>query len=172
MPSARGAPDGIKTQSNGNSEHRPAMDGKEALMTSTKTLLTAAALTGALVMSAATPGYAAHGRNAAAAIGFGAGALVGAAAASAANNGPYYDDGYAPGYAYDAGYVDEPAYAYDPAPEVAYTAGVGWDHGGQCWISTDQSRGFGYYGACAQHNEDQFNAKQGDFRTIRSRVKP
>jgi hypothetical protein len=135
-------------------------------MTTTKTLLTVAALTGALVMSAATPSYAADGRNAAAAIGFGAGALVGAAAANAANNGGYYDEGYAPGYAY------EPAYAYDQAPEVAYTTGVGWDHGGQCWISTDQSRGFGYYGACAQHNEDQFNARQGDFRTIRSRVKP
>jgi len=134
-------------------------------------LLAAAALTGALAMSAPTPSYAAHGRNAAAAIGFGAGALVGAAAANAANNGAYYDDGYAPGYAYEPGYVEEPAYAYEPAPAVTYTAGPGWSHGGQCWISTDQSRGFGYYGACAQDNEDQFNARHGDFRTIRSRVK-
>ena len=86
----------------------------------------------------------------------------------------YYESGYAyePGYAYDPGYVEEPAYAYEPAPVVAYGSDPGWDRGGQCWISTDQSRGFGYYGPCAQHNEDQFNARQGDFRTVRSRIKP
>lgn len=143
-------------------------------------LLTAAALAGALAL-AATPGYAEHGRNAAAAIGFGAGALVGAAAANAANNayyGPdYYDGGpdyaYQPGYTYEPAYVEPaPAYAYEPARPMVYTAGPGWDHDGQCWISTDQARGFGYYGPCAQHNEDQFNASQGDFRTIRSRTKP
>ena len=146
-------------------------------MTKTK-LWTAVALVGAIVM-AASSSYARDGRNAAAAIGFGAGALVGAAAANAANNnayyGPgYYESGYAyePGYAYDPGYVEEPAYAYEPAPVVAYGSGPGWDRGGQCWISTDQSRGFGYYGPCAQHNEDQFNARQGDFRTVRSRIKP
>lgn len=144
-------------------------------MTRTK-LLTAVALVGAIAM-AAGPSQARDGRNAAAAIGFGAGALVGAAAASAANNsyyGPgYYEPGYAyePGYTYDRTYVDEPAYAYEPAPVATYGAGPGWDHGGQCWISTDQARGYGYYGACAQHNEDQFNARQGDFRTIRSRIK-
>jgi hypothetical protein len=136
-------------------------------------LLTAAALAGVLAMSA-TPGYAAHGRNAAAAIGFGAGMLAGAAAANAAN-GTYYDE---PGYAYEPGYAEAPvyaappAYAYEPERPMVYTAGPGWNHDGQCWISTDQSRGFGYYGRCAQHNEDQFNARQGDFRTIRSGVKP
>jgi hypothetical protein len=145
-------------------------------MTRTK-LLTAVALVGAIAM-AASPSEARNGRNAAAAIGFGAGALVGAAAASAANNNAYYgpryeEPGYAyePGYTYDRTYVDEPAYAYEPAPTVTYSAGPGYDHGGQCWISTDQSRGYGYYGACAQHNEDQYNAQQGDFRTIRSRIK-
>jgi hypothetical protein len=136
-------------------------------------LLAAAALAGALAFSAATPSYAEHGRNAAAAIGFGAGALVGAAAASAANNA-YYGPGYAydPAYTYEPVYEAPPAYAYEPAPATVYTAGPGWDHDGQCWISTDQARGFGYYGPCAQHNEDQFNASQGDFRTVRSRVKP
>ena len=148
-------------------------------MTIKTRLLAAAALAGALAMSAATPGYAAHGRNAVAAIGFGAGALVGAAAASAANNayyGPgYYEPGYAyePADSYEPAYVEPaPAYAYEPARPMVYTAGPGSDHEGQCWISTDQARGFGYYGACAQHNEDQFNASQGDFRTVRSRVKP
>ena len=146
-------------------------------MTTIKTrLLAAAALAGALALSAATPSYAEHGRNAAAAIGFGAGALVGAAAANAANDG-YYGPAYGPDYAYDPGYAEPayeapPAYAYDQAPTMVYTAGPGWDHGGQCWISTDQSRGYGYYGACAQHNEDQFNAHNGDFRTIRSGLKP
>ncbi|HET9617817.1 MAG TPA: hypothetical protein VHL34_20750 [Rhizomicrobium sp.] len=144
-------------------------------MTRTK-LLTAVALVGAIAM-AASPSQARDGRNAAAAIGFGAGALVGAAAASAANNsyyGPgYYEPGYAydRGYAYEPGYVEEPAYAYEPAPVVTYSAGPGWNHDGQCWISTDQGRGYGYYGACAQHNEDQFNARIGDFRTNRSRIK-
>ncbi len=83
---------------------------------------TAATLAGALALASAMPSQARNGRWGAAAVGFGAGALVGAAAASAAyNNGYYYGDGYAyapgyayePGYAYDLGY--EP-YAYEPAP--------------------------------------------------------
>ncbi len=41
----------------------------------------AATMTGALAIAMATPGQARDGRNAAAAIGFGAGALVGAAVA-------------------------------------------------------------------------------------------
>jgi hypothetical protein len=75
-------------------------------------LAAAATLTGALALAAVTPSQARDGRNAAAAIGFGAGALVGAAAASA-NNGYYYGPGYAynPGPAY---YGDD--YAYEPAP--------------------------------------------------------
>ncbi|MEI9805240.1 MAG: hypothetical protein WDN48_13340 [Pseudolabrys sp.] len=56
-----------------------------------------------------TPSQARNGRNAAAAIGFGAGALVGAAVAGS-NNG-YYDRGYA----YGPGYYGEPSYAYEPA---------------------------------------------------------
>ncbi len=86
----------------------------------------AATLTGAVALAMATPSQARHGWNAAA-IGFGAGALVGAAAASAAyNNGYYYGDGYAyePAYAYAPDYAYEPAYAYAPdyAYEPAYVA--------------------------------------------------
>ena len=69
----------------------------------------AAALTGALVLAAATPSQARwyghggwHNGGAAAAIGFGAGALVGAAVAGGAYPGYYgYDDGA--GYAYAPG---------------------------------------------------------------------
>ena len=70
-------------------------------------LATAAAVAGALAVPMATPSQAAwnhhHGdRGAAAAIGFGAGALVGAAAANAAYGPGYYDNGYA----YGGGQVD------------------------------------------------------------------
>src|SRR5450755_4550228 len=71
----------------------------------------AVALTGALAVAMATPGEARNGRNAAAAIGFGAGALVGAAVAGAAYNNGYYGAGY--GYA--PGYYAEPGYAYEAA---------------------------------------------------------
>jgi hypothetical protein len=79
----------------------------------------AVALTGALAVAAATPSEARHGRNAAAGIGFVAGALVGAAVV---NNG-YYGGagyGYAPGYYAEPGYAyEEPGYAgyaYEAAP--------------------------------------------------------
>ena len=78
----------------------------------------AMALTGALAVAAVSPGEARSGRNAAA-IGFGVGAVAGAAIASSAYNGGYYgfyDPGqfgyaYAPGYGYNA-YAYEPGYAY------------------------------------------------------------
>jgi hypothetical protein len=75
----------------------------------------AATMTGALALAAVTPGQARDGRNAAAAIGFGAGALVGAAVAGS-NNG-YYGPAYysEPGYAYGPAY-DDGYYAYEPAP--------------------------------------------------------
>ena len=85
---------------------------------------TAAALTGALAMAAATPSEARNGRNAAA-IGFGVGAIAGAAVASSAYNYGYYGY-YDPGYAYAPGYVyDSEAYAYDtyvyePGPRYGY----------------------------------------------------
>ena len=77
----------------------------------------AATLTGALALAATTPSEARGGRNAAAGIGFAAGALLGAAAASSARNGYYADDGYyygEPGYAYGSNYYE--GYAYEPAP--------------------------------------------------------
>jgi len=52
----------------------------------------AATLTGALAFAAVTPSQARNGRNGAAAIGLGAGVLVGAAIANS-NNG-YYGSGY------------------------------------------------------------------------------
>jgi len=96
----------------------------------------AAALTGALARAAATPSQArwyGHGgwhNGGAAAIGFGAGALLGAAAASAAYPGYYgygygYDDGA--GYAYAPGPYEtygEDSYAYAPGPD-SYTYAPG-----------------------------------------------
>ena len=78
-------------------------------MTTLMKYAVAAALTGAMALAAASPSEARGGRNAAV-IGFGAGALVGAAAA----NSYYYGQ---PGY-YGAGYGYEPDYdyAYDSAP--------------------------------------------------------
>ncbi|HYC18956.1 MAG TPA: hypothetical protein VEC94_17250 [Pseudolabrys sp.] len=88
---------------------------------------TAATLAGALALAASSPSEAWNGRNAAA-IGFGVGAVAGAAIASSAYNNGYYgyygDPGYAyaPGYAYGS-YAYEPyadAYAYQPAPRYGY----------------------------------------------------
>jgi hypothetical protein len=76
----------------------------------------AVALTGALAVAMATPGEARNGRNAAAAIGFGAGALVGAAVAGAAYNNGYYG----PSYGYAPGYYAEPAYAYEEPGYAGY----------------------------------------------------
>jgi hypothetical protein len=81
------------------------------------------ALTGAIALAAATPSEARNGRNAAA-IGFGVGAVAGAAIASSAYNSGYYgyyDEPtyvYAPGYAYDSYGYD--SYAYAPAPRYQY----------------------------------------------------
>jgi hypothetical protein len=97
-------------------------------------LAAAAALTGALAVSMASPSQAAwrhhgnwsHGdRGAAAAIGFGAGALVGAAAANAAYGPGYYDYGYA-GPGYDSYAYAGPGYAYAApvyGPEATYPYG-------------------------------------------------
>ncbi|HZP69167.1 MAG TPA: hypothetical protein VFB29_04410 [Pseudolabrys sp.] len=86
----------------------------------------AVALTGVLALAAATPSDARHGRNAAA-IGFGVGAVAGAAIASSAYNGyyGYYDYpayGYASGYAYGPYVYD--SYAYVPGPR--YSEGYRW----------------------------------------------
>ena len=81
----------------------------------------ATVLTGAMALAMASPSQARDGRNTAAVVGFGAGALVGAAVASSANRGyygsGYYGSGYVePGYAYEPAYVDDGYYAYEPAP--------------------------------------------------------
>ena len=76
----------------------------------------AAALTGALALAAATPSQARwHGGHGwgGTAIGFGAGALVGAAVASSAYPGYYSDNAYEPGYGYEPGPYD--SYGYVPA---------------------------------------------------------
>lgn len=74
---------------------------------------------GLIAAGAAMPAQAKDGRNTAAAIGFGAGVLAGAAAANA-YNGYYYAPRYQRGYAYAPGYVYvEPGYgtyAYGPRP--------------------------------------------------------
>lgn len=90
----------------------------------------AAVLAGAIALVAATPSDARNGRNAAA-IGFGVGAVAGAAIAGSAYNGGYYgyyDEPayvYSPGYAYESpGYAYESygydGYAYEPAPRYRY----------------------------------------------------
>jgi hypothetical protein len=77
----------------------------------------AAVLTGAIALAVATPSEARNGRNAAAIGGFAVGAIVGAAAANAANRNYYGGPGYYDsGYAYGPGYVAEPSYAYEPEP--------------------------------------------------------
>ena len=97
----------------------------------------AVALTGALALAAATPSEARHGRNAAA-IGFGVGAIAGAAVASSAYNGGYYgyyEPGYAyaPDYGYDSYGYDTNSYAYDsyayePAPRYRHYRNWSGEH--------------------------------------------
>ncbi len=99
----------------------------------------AATLTGALALASAMPSQARDGRNAAAAVAFGAGALVGAAVAGAAyNNGYYYGNAYAyePGYAYQPGYVydADPGYVYEPGP-VYYGVAPAYNHQYDCTVS-------------------------------------
>ncbi len=96
----------------------------------------AAAVTGAVALAAASPSEARNGRNTAAAIGFGAGALVGAAVASSANNNYYYGSGYyEPGYAYEPAYAGD-YYAYEPAPTYRMAPRY-YRYGG---VSTNSSR--------------------------------
>jgi hypothetical protein len=104
------------------------------------------ALTGALALAAAAPSEARNGRNAAA-IGFGVGAVAGAAIASSAyNNGYYYGDpgyAYAPGYV-DSGYVDS-GYAYDPGPvdgSYAYGPAPRYRYYNDSWSSQHNTNNF------------------------------
>ena len=116
----------------------------------------AATVTGAMALAAATPGEARNGRNTAAAIGFGAGALVGAAAASSANRGyygsGYYGSGYygsgnyQRGYAYEPAYVDDGYYAYEPAP--MYRAAPRYNYRGSSGSQCGGSPGSTNYRPC------------------------
>lgn len=94
----------------------------------------AASVAGVFALGMAQPSQAAHGRNAAAAVGFGAGVVTGAAVANANNGyyGPRYGYAYAPESDYDYGYK---AYAYAPReyrskPACAFKGnyGVGLDY--------------------------------------------
>ena len=118
-------------------------------MTSFSKCAGAIAVASLLALSAATPSNAEGWRTgAAAAGGFVAGAAIGAAAANTNNyyyGGPGYGY-YGPGYAYDPGYVYYSDYAYSPQPQVI--VGPQYPVTGRCWKSTDDSRGFGYYGSC------------------------
>jgi hypothetical protein len=85
-------------------------------MNRTTKTITALSLVGAIAVAAATPSFARNGRIAAGVIGFAAGTMLGAAAASANNGyyGGYAGDAYAyePGYAYAPGYSYGPGYGY------------------------------------------------------------
>jgi hypothetical protein len=114
----------------------------------------AATLAGALALAAASPSEARGGRVAAGIIGgLAAGAIIGSIANQGYYGGPgYYGPGYgyAPSYGYAPGYYADEGYAYEPAPVYvaprrAYRGGGG---GGGCWIATDTTRGYGYYGPC------------------------
>ncbi len=120
----------------------------------------AALLTGALAVAAATPGQARswhhggwHGAGAAAAIGFGAGALIGAAAANNYYDGYAYAPGpdyYAPGYAYDQGYAYAPAYAYEPAPTYGYEPAPGYAYSGNARYGGSRSVSHSQGAGCIQ----------------------
>jgi len=88
----------------------------------------AATLAGALAAGVAMPAQAKDGRNTAAAIGFGAGLLAGAAVANA-GSGYYYAPRYHRGYVYQPGYAYEPGYVYVEPGYGAYAYephGYGW----------------------------------------------
>lgn len=110
-------------------------------------------------------GHGGWGYGAAAGVigGLAAGAII---SSMAANQGYYYGSGYyvGPGYVYGPGYYAGPGYAYRqgyyygqdayayeapvyvrPAPRY-YRGGTGVQNG--CWVATDTTRGFGYYGPC------------------------
>ena len=77
--------------------------------------------------------------------GLAAGAILGSMANQGYYGGPGYyygSDYYGPGYSYGPG-----PYAYEPAPVYVRPVPRAY-RGGQCWIATDTTRGYGYYGPC------------------------
>lgn len=88
-----------------------------------------------------------HGGGVAAGIigGLAAGAIIGSMANQGYYGGPGYyygSDYYGSGYTYGPG-----PYAYE-APPVYVVPRRAYRGGGGCWIATDTTRGFGYYGPC------------------------
>jgi hypothetical protein len=113
-------------------------------MRKTLTVIAVAAAMTIAVVAAPDQAEARRGRIAASIIGgFAAGAIIGTVVG---NGGYYYGPGYGPGY-YAPGYYGPAPYAYVPAP--VYVQPVPRNYrGGSCWIETDSSRGYGYYGPC------------------------
>jgi hypothetical protein len=115
-------------------------------------LAAAAAMTLAIVAvpDQADARWRGHGGGVAAGIigGLAAGAIIGGIAANQGYyGGPgYYGQSYYPGtgYYYDPYAYEAPVYVR-PAPRY-YRGGYGVQNG--CWIATDTTRGFGYYGPC------------------------
>lgn len=70
--------------------------------------------------------------------GLAAGAIIG----SIANQG-YYGDGY-----YGPQYYRPGPYAYEPSEVYVRPVPRAYRGGGGCWIATDTTRGYGYYGPC------------------------
>ncbi|HEY6023757.1 MAG TPA: hypothetical protein VIV34_06215 [Pseudolabrys sp.] len=127
--------------------------------------LTAIVVATAMTIAAVATPHEAEARNGRVAAGIIGGLAAGAIIGSiAANRGYYYGPGYyygggyydAPSY-YNGGYYEGPSYDYGPGPYAyerppVYVAptrpryyGGG---GGGCWVATDTTRGYGYYGPC------------------------
>jgi hypothetical protein len=104
----------------------------------------------------ATPSQARWNRGEAAAAGFVAGAAVGAAATSSYYGPRYYGPGYGSGY-YGGAYAYEPAYSEPAYSEPVYGGPVYgapvYAAPASCWVTTDDARGYGYYGACTRFRE-------------------
>ena len=115
----------------------------------------------AAIALAATPSQARWNRGEAAAAGFVAGAAVGAAATSSYYGPRYYGGGPAYGYGYYGGaYAYEPAYAEPVYSEPVYAAPAYGSAGGGCWVTTDDARGYCYYGACTRFRETPESRRQ------------
>jgi hypothetical protein len=121
---------------------------KEANMNSMIKKAAAGATLIAAVALAATPSQARWNRGEAAAAGFVAGAAVGAAATSS-----YYGPRYYGGPAYGA-YAYEPVYSEPVFAAPVYAAPP------SCWVTTDDARGYGYYGPCTRFRETPESRQQ------------
>ena len=115
----------------------------------------------AAIALATTPSKARWSRGEAAAAGFVAGAAVGVAATNS-----YYGPRYYGGPAYGSGYYGGGAYAYEPVySEPAYGGPVyaptyAAPVQSSCWVSTDDARGYGYYGQCTRFRETPESRRQ------------